>query len=400
MVNQNKTNLEGIGESQKESPKPQAHNAEMTSLSEEPVNDDSLCNITTIIPPNEPIKVNGNLTIDLSQSPGYLISNLSEAIAVIKKLYNEGDFDAAYATIKFAFDLAHKKPHNNNKNELKELYLTSANVFGEMGKHNQALKLYEGYHCLSMQLNSNLFKDREPLQTITLFQFRRFTDYALANLMNSEITLSRPSVMNDIVDSLVFSWLGSPSFGEKSLHRGHLKPYKQSFQDYRIASFCEDNPSDDRYAVKNTLMWAHYAAEHTGFCIEYRFDIDEFGKNDFSNNTASRLFRMKYRDPATNPVDFSAADNTLFTDVAFLTKSIDWAYENEVRLIQYAPKNGTLRNQYTLSPKSKVVAIYFGYRCPDANIQIIKKLLSDREIRFYKMDIDYSNVHRLKYDEI
>lgn len=186
----------------------------------------------------------------------------------------------------------------------------------------------------------------------------------------------------------------------RNLNKEHLEPYKESFQDYRIASFCENNPNKNRFAVQNTLMWAHYAAEHSGFCIEYSFDVDEFSKNDFSNNTASRLFRMKYRDPATEPVDFSTPDNTLFTDVAFLTKSIDWSYENEVRLIQYAPKKGALRNQYALSSKSKIVAIYFGARCPEANIQIIKRLLRDRDIRFYRMSIDFSNVHRLKPNEI
>lgn len=399
MITMNKNTRRTIEEQSGSSSNPQEEIEGQASLSQEPLNFEP-ANIKTILSPSQPIKINDNLSIDFSESPGYIISNLSDAVAVIKKLYNDGEFNGAQAAICFAFELARKNSHNNDKNELKELYLSSANVLGEMKKYPQALKMYEGYHCLSMQLNSNIFKGTEPQQNITLFQFRRFSDYALANLMKSEITLSRPSVMNDIVDSLVFSWLDSPSFGEGSKYKEHLEPYKESFQDYRIASFCENNPNKNRFAVQNTLMWAHYAAEHSGFCIEYSFDVDEFSKNDFSNNTASRLFRMKYRDPATEPVDFSTPDNTLFTDVAFLTKSIDWSYENEVRLIQYAPKKGALRNQYALSSKSKIVAIYFGARCPEANIQIIKRLLRDRDIRFYRMSIDFSNVHRLKPNEI
>ncbi len=376
----------------------QLESSDANALFVEAINSDS-SNIITILP-GEDIKINDKITVDLSQSPGYLITNLSEAIAVIKKLYDDGDFEAAYAAVTFAFNLAKKRSHKNSKSDLKDLYLNSANVLGEMKKLDRALKLYEGYHCLSMQLNPNIFKNQDPKQAVTLYQFRRFSNYTLANLMKSEITLSRPSVMNDIVDSLVFSWLDSPTFGNTSKHKGHLDAYKQSFQDYRIASFCEDNPLENRYAIQNTLMWAHYAAEHTGFCVEYEFNVEDFSKNDFSTNTASRLFRMKYRNPESDPVDFSLADSHLFTEVAFLTKSDDWSYENEVRLIQYAPKNGAIRNQYSLSPKSKIIALYFGCRCPEENIQIIKQILKNRDIHFYKMKIDYSNVYRLKYDEI
>ena len=58
------------------------------------------------------------------------------------------------------------------------------------------------------------------------------------------------------------------------------------------------------------------------------------------------------------------------------------------------------RVQYSLSPKTQIPAIYFGYRCPDADIQVIKKLLENTDVKFYKMDIDYSNVYKLKYREI
>ena len=147
-------------------------------------------------------------------------------------------------------------------------------------------------------------------------------------------------------------------------------------------------------------MWSHYADEHKGFCIAYIFHSDDFRHDDFSNQTASRLFRMTYNDSNSNPIDFNKLDKPLTTTQAFLTKSIDWSYENEVRLLQYCPKNGETRVQYSLSPKTQIPAIYFGYRCPDADIQIIKKLLGNTEVKFYKMDIDFSNVYKLKYREI
>ena len=257
MANSTQNNTEDKENLPKNPSKPQEGLEYQSSILKESVNEDSLTNVTTIAPPSKPIIISGNLSIDLSDSPGYKISNLNEAVAVIKKFYNDGDFQSAKLAIDFAFKLAKKNAHNNDKNLLKDLYLSSANVCGEMKEYPQALKFYEGYHCLSMQLNSNIFTGTEPQHTISLFQFRRFSDYALANLMKSEVTLSRPSAMNDIVDSLIFAWLGSPSFGSSSKHQGHLEAYKKSFEDYRIASFCENCPQKNRFAVQNTLMWAH-----------------------------------------------------------------------------------------------------------------------------------------------
>ena len=109
---------------------------------------------------------------------------------------------------------------------------------------------------------------------------------------------------------------------------------------------------------------------------------------------------MTYNDSNRNPIDFNKLDKPLSTTQAFLTKYKDWAYENEVRLIQYKPKNGALREQYKLSDKTKIVAIYFGYRCPDADIQVTKKLFANTDVKFYKMDIDFSNRYKLKPIEV
>lgn len=354
-------------------------------------------NIPTVI-----INADGSGCVDLHNCQGFIISNFEDAVKTISYLYINGEFQAACPVIDLAFKFAKIANQSSEefRKDLTRLYELSGEIYGELGDYEKSLRFYTNFQCLKMQLKTNLFKGREPQDTITLYQFRKFSDYALSNLMKSEITLSRPSEMNDIFDTLVFTWLNSPSFGNSSQFKGHLEPFKQSFQDYRIASFCEDNPDNERFAVQNSLMWAHYAAEHRGFCVEYSFDKAEFRQDHFNEISASRMFRIKYTDPKESPINFETFDSSLFMDVGFFTKSIDWQYENEVRIIQYKSKQGALREQYSLTPKSRIVAIYFGYRCPESNIQIIKKLLHGRDIKFYKMDIDYSNVHRLKPTEI
>lgn len=327
--------------------------------------------------------------------------SLEEIISLITSLYYKKQFSEAKALLSKAFELAKKADQSSEdfRRDLTQLYNVTGKILGELGEDKESLNFYECFQCLKMQLNPNISTDSQPLEAIKLYQFRKFSDYTLANLLNKELTLSKPTVMNDIADSLINIWLTSPSFGATTQNKRHLDPYKESFRDYRIASFCENNPQKKQYAVQNTLMWSHYADEHRGFCIEYLFHHDDFRKDDFSNNSASRLFRMNYCDSDDHPIDFEKVSR-LSTSLAFLTKYKEWSYENEVRLLQYKPRQGALREQYKLSANTKISAIYFGYRCPKIHIQIIKKLLKDSDVKFYKMEIDYSNVYKLKYTEL
>lgn len=332
-------------------------------------------------------------------------NDLSNIRKSIECLYSNGKFIEAQQLLPTAFEIAKQvvnKSSNDFCKELIQLYGLAGDIFGELGDFKQSMQYYEHFQCLKMQLKTNLFSDSKSSETYTLYQFRKFTNYTLANLLNKEITLSRPNQMNDIVDSLVFTWLESPCFGAKNQHKAHLAPYKESFRDYRIASFCEDNPKKRQYALQNTLMWSHYADEHKGFCVEYVFHSDDFRKDDFSKLTASRLFKINYYNPEDSKLvnlENLLSKRTLTTTDAFLTKHIDWSYENEVRLLQYKPKQGALREQYKLSDNTKIAAIYFGYTCLDTDIQIIKGLFENTDVKFYKMEIDYSNVYHLKHNE-
>ena len=107
MITMNKNTRRTIEEQSGNSSNPQEEIEGQASLSQEPLNFEP-ANIKTILSPSQPIKINDNLSIDFSESPGYIISNLSDAVAVIKKLYNDGEFNGAQAAICFAFELARK----------------------------------------------------------------------------------------------------------------------------------------------------------------------------------------------------------------------------------------------------------------------------------------------------
>ncbi len=75
------------------------------------------------------------------------------------------------------------------------------------------------------------------------------------------------------------------------------------------------------------LMWAHYASEGQGFCIEYEVDWT-------LNNLDVRYVPVQY----TSEIPELCISEAMFTPHQFLyrvlaTKHSDWAYEQEVRLV-------------------------------------------------------------------
>lgn len=317
------------------------------------------------------------------------------------ELYRNGDFLGSLQAIDPALQISNLLFENfqNRQFMKKELQLNKVcghigDIYGELNDEENALKYYECYHFMMMQIAHGL----DSANPLKLYQFRTFTDYNLANLMEHEITLSKPSVMNDIVDTLLVHRFESPAFGKDCYHTGHLKPFKRSCADYRIASFCSDNIKTGRKAISSSLMWAHYAEEHRGYCVEFLFDSNDFMRNDVKGRTASRLFRMTYV-PIDKPFNINTKDSFTTKD-ALMTKSGEWEYEQEVRLLQYKRTDGSIREQYQLSPKTQINAIYFGVRCPDSTINVFKHLMKNTDVNFYKMKIDTSDIYNLKYDVV
>lgn len=105
--------------------------------------------------------------------------------------------------------------------------------------------------------------------------------------------------------------------------------------------------------LDSLLMWAHYAASHRGFLLEF--------------DSQSSVFRqlgkpMKVHYSSKRPL----CDATKTVDLSwFLTKSIEWSYEMEYRIVrefkhcQSVQKNGNTIHVCPL-PKQAIKAIYLG----------------------------------------
>lgn len=129
----------------------------------------------------------------------------------------------------------------------------------------------------------------------------------------------------------------------------------------------------------NDVMWAHYAANHSGFVLEFDSSHPFF---DFPNRLgASSIKKVVYKEPAVLP--YISADNV---DDLFYIKKVQWAYEQEwrvLRVIESADASIDLPDSTKIRlfalPPDCITGVIFGARMSDADkARVLEVLRGDR----------------------
>lgn len=119
--------------------------------------------------------------------------------------------------------------------------------------------------------------------------------------------------------------------------------------------------------VDSLLLWAHYASSHTGIAIEFR--ASDLTHGEFFGDALPVAYQVDlpvvnfYRDELTDPVR-----------KMLLTKSEDWAYEREWRIMVM----NRSAQPYVYFDPHLVHAVYLGCRIADDKRDIVRQWLSDR----------------------
>ena len=125
----------------------------------------------------------------------------------------------------------------------------------------------------------------------------------------------------------------------------------------------------------STLMWAHYTNSHKGFCIGYNRNSNFFKTKGNPNDPEFSLEIVNY---SQNRVKVPVERGEKINDEVLLTKSLDWEYEKEERIITFLK----------LADKKIVNNPYFKFLCEHKNISdYIKK----RKINNWNLDSEYIN---------
>lgn len=261
---------------------------------------------------------------------------------------------------------------------VKQLWPQAGEIYANVDRFEDSVEAYKKsqlYHC---RIKGDDVSDG-------LLSFRPISKYALSDLINNELTVCSPRVMNDPFDTLLLSW-GDYHIRKKQ-GRKYVDPYVKSMEYFRIRSFSRIQKEDEGAKIlSNVLMWSHYADNHYGMCIEYHFS-DDFTKTD--DNQVLRFRNVKYK-AGEEPVSLDIPK--IDTDLSLLTKMDAWAYEKEARLVSYIPD---IEGQFVpikLDSSSRIKSIYFGIRCPDRDIATVRNILKGQDVRFYQMKPAPTNI--------
>jgi len=227
-----------------------------------------------------------------------------------------------------------------------------------------------------------------------LYKFQPFEENRISTVLNNKLWFTVPKDMNDPFDSRGVCWdyQEVEEYLRSHLSEEKLKQYNSiddivngsisSMRDnIRITCFSEE--------LYSMTMWAHYANNHTGFCVEY-----DFSSLDYNNDLTKSLFPIGYETKRYNITNLfkmalSGKYDMRIKLLFFLMnlKHSSWSYEKEWRIISarepitsQEPFAGGLED-CPINP----TAIYLGINCDENRIGYLKNRVNCTNIPIYKL---------------
>lgn len=240
-----------------------------------------------------------------------------------------------------------------------------------------------------------------------LYKFYNYNEQALSVLINKTVWFAKPESLNDPFDCKIFfdnsinlqelqnflpRYMNFKGISEKQLEeemqeirgsRGQLDPEFIKIWGTVLKAADEQLTNSGVFCLSqcndNILMWAHYADNHKGFCIEF----ERSSQNDLGDYEKTRDVKYRPDYPTISPLSPYAFD------LKFFTKAIDWKYEKEWILINE-------KGDIALPLPGDISAIIFGLKMSSQNKTTIKNILFDNPNIMYRQAEKVPNSFKLK----
>ena len=164
--------------------------------------------------------------------------------------------------------------------------------------------------------------------------------------------------------------------------------WKQHLKKLRVFYVSEDS--------NNLLMWAHYAESHKGVLIKFKClpeQNSKLGLCDARQVTYSQEVPVvgTREDWIQSHAGGDRIDPEEVASKYLFTKSLDWSYEMEWRLLKYSQGEGSRPfDDYEIAP-GEIDSVYFGCNIESEKREIILNLISKR-LKHVKV----FNAHKMK----
>lgn len=219
--------------------------------------------------------------------------------------------------------------------------------------------------------------------------------FAFNDIKDSTLTLSAPKLFNDPMDPLIKEWVKwKKNHYEVKEDKILYRLINLTLDKIRICCLVDPLRGKRKGVTPNVedcspLMWAHYANNHKGICIQYRINPTVIPENE---NWIIRLLDVEY------DKQFPLDGNIPFLD-SLRVKGGCWRYENETRLILYTRDSVDDKGRRRVK-KFNAEAVYMGYKIEKEKRDYLKCLLKGSGIKLYQMsfsevDITALEAHRI-----
>lgn len=336
--------------------------------------------------------------VGLLATPEFCVNHLGwlKEISAIQSALEDSGGDVLLFTKNILSSLEKTSPRSY---ALKKYFIQSYALLsyqtGDMVLFKQQVRNYM-YNSIA-QISSTAINGGMPY-----FSFRSFSDYSIRDIEEERISLSHPRSFNDPMDTLLNYWLDlqtSVYCNKEESQAEFFYEMKKVAEHIKIRCFVGAKKDDGQpICAENlsTLMWAHYSNSHSGFCVKYDFPANFFEEYKSFGDKLIFIRPVSYRDnlPVNNASPLSMED-------ALLSKSMEWNYENEKRLIYFdlsdvSVSHGVIPDFPSLDCKGAMKEIYLGVKCSGENRRRIEKAIGDKDIKLFQMNIDNNDPTHLK----
>jgi hypothetical protein len=230
-------------------------------------------------------------------------------------------------------------------------------------------------------------------------------------LKEGELYLSKPIDFNDPFDSYVDEIIEGNEDDFINYMKSKLKK-DDSYIDKIISKIKRKEINFDDVLKKNTsqnyfnifcmsrnynniLMWSHYADAHKGICVGFNIShIDENSlaikcRDGYLEKTKTKglnylpIYHVVYNIEKPKPYNIIKDNHQKIRDFMY-SKSIDWQYEEEYRVV--LNDEILLKNPVKIE-LTEIKEIIFGLKMSDSNRIMIKEIMKDilKNIEIYEM---------------
>lgn len=186
--------------------------------------------------------------------------------------------------------------------------------------------------------------------------------YFLDIVEDSQIYFPEKSILNDPFEcyglpKIYLLTAGSSFYSCRHQHHGIVQ---EIMDEYRILSLSS--------TPDNVLMWAHYADQCSGVCIEFDYSTP------FSTAKPVQYKNLDTLEEMTQP-GLEVIEELV--EQSFYCKNKDWEYENEYRIVKKS------KEKYINFEPCKIKSIILGCKIKKEHEEIILKVCREKNIQVY-----------------